>query len=278
MKSTPFINLIEKYDAFFIDIWGVIYDGENVYNGAVDALNYIISTNKKVIFLSNSPRPSSLSYKKFEEWNVHINKAMIYTSGDLVREQLTNWDDEVFLHLGKKFYHLGAETNQDILIGINTELVDKVTDADFLLLTAFIDEGENLAKFDYLLQEAINKNLPVICANPDQIVVHGNTNRNCAGTFAKRYENMGGKVHYYGKPNQKIYHKSFSLVGDVDKSKILMIGDTHYTDIEGANKFGIDAALVLTGNGKASYEFFQNSSYQPKWLLPGIFLDNITEL
>ena len=34
----------------------------------------------------------------------------------------------------------------------------------------------------------------------------------------------------------------------IDKNDILMVGDTLTTDILGGNKFGLDTALVLTGN------------------------------
>ena len=35
---------------------------------------------------------------------------------------------------------------------------------------------------------------------------------------------------------------------DLTKKDILMVGDTLQTDILGGNKFGLDTALVLTGN------------------------------
>lgn len=34
----------------------------------------------------------------------------------------------------------------------------------------------------------------------------------------------------------------------VKRDEILMVGDTLYTDIIGGNKFGLDTALVLSGN------------------------------
>jgi ribonucleotide monophosphatase NagD (HAD superfamily) len=36
--------------------------------------------------------------------------------------------------------------------------------------------------------------------------------------------------------------------GEFTKHEILMVGDTLQTDILGGNKFGLDTALVLTGN------------------------------
>jgi len=47
-----------KYDAFFIDIWGVIHDGIKLYSGAVEVLENLNKLNKRFILMSNAPRPS----------------------------------------------------------------------------------------------------------------------------------------------------------------------------------------------------------------------------
>ncbi len=43
------------------------------------------------------------------------------------------------------------------------------------------------------------------------------------------------------KPNAKIFEYAFEQIGDVDKSQILMVGDTLSSDILGANGVGIDS-------------------------------------
>jgi ribonucleotide monophosphatase NagD (HAD superfamily) len=59
------------------------------------------------------------------------------------------------------------------------------------------------------------------------------------------YKKLGGTVIYFGKPYRDIfdYAKQFTKTND----KILMVGDTPWTDIYGANVSDIDSALVLTG-------------------------------
>ena len=53
-----------KYDAFFIDIWGVIHNGIKLKTEAINALNELKKLNKRFVLMSNAPRPSS-SVKKF---------------------------------------------------------------------------------------------------------------------------------------------------------------------------------------------------------------------
>ena len=47
-----------KYDAFFIDLWGVIHDGVKVYPEAIDVLTNLNKLNKRFVLISNAPRPS----------------------------------------------------------------------------------------------------------------------------------------------------------------------------------------------------------------------------
>jgi HAD superfamily hydrolase (TIGR01459 family) len=244
-------KILDQYNGFTIDIWGVVHDGFKPYPGVVQCLNHMIALDKQIIFLSNAPRPGMVVAQKLLEFGINITSGMILTSGDIVRYQLQHFDDQVFKKLRKQFYHLGETRNQDILANLTVDTVDNIADADFILLTAFTEEGEDLSQFDADFKIAIEHKLPLICANPDKKIIHGHTYRYCSGIFAERYEEMGGKVHYYGKPYPAVYEVAFkqlALKGVNDKKKILMIGDTLETDIKGANKMGIDSALVLTGN------------------------------
>ena len=248
------MNLIELkqienlYDVFIIDIWGVVYDGKNPYKEAIDAVNRLINNGKEVIFLSNNPRPSYIATQKLSSFGIDMNKASIYTSGDAVREQLKNWNDEIFINLGKNLYHFGAKVNQDILRDLDVNLTDNIEKADFVLITMYVDSREEITAYDEIMQKAISLNLPAICANPDITAQEGNLTRYTAGTFAKKYEELGGTAYYYGKPHKNVFDTVLALFGN--EKKAIMIGDTMETDILGANRAGIDSLLVLTGNGQ----------------------------
>ena len=51
-------EIYNKYDAFLIDLWGVMHNGIRLNPSAVDAINKLEVKGKKVIFLSNAPRPT----------------------------------------------------------------------------------------------------------------------------------------------------------------------------------------------------------------------------
>jgi HAD superfamily hydrolase (TIGR01459 family) len=184
---------------------------------------------------------------------------------------------------GHNAYHIGALRNQDILSGFDHTIVkatDNLTEANFILLTAYLDEGEDLNQFKQLFSQALELKLPAICANPDKIIPNGNKKRYCAGVLAEQYKAMGGEVYYYGKPDVKVFELAYSQLEQqvIDKSRVAMIGDTIDTDILGANNFGIDSIMVLTGNGASLVRYeselhinlsaaYNTYGILPKWVI-----------
>jgi HAD superfamily hydrolase (TIGR01459 family) len=279
---TPMKEIVKNYDALIFDIWGVIYEGFEPFEGAIDFLNQMILDNKQIVFLSNTPRPSDLIKKRFSSWKLmNSENVNFYTSGEQIRQQFIDWDDHIFKNLGKNFYYLGEDRNKDLLEGLEVKGIQNIEDADFLLLSLYMDEGEDLSYYDELFKQAIDLNIPAICANPDVEINYNNKIRYCSGAFAARYSNFGGNVYYYGKPEVDIFNIVFNkYLSKYENKKILMVGDTIETDIKGATKVGIDSALVLTGNGNKiakrinnnEQDIFENSQPKPTWISYGLGL------
>ena len=84
------LNQIQsKYDAFFIDLWGVVHNGIQVYPGAIDVLQNLNKLNKRFVLISNAPRPSK-SVKKYL-LNLKMDKIFlknIFTSGEAALKTL----------------------------------------------------------------------------------------------------------------------------------------------------------------------------------------------
>ncbi len=292
VEFTDITQLAKKYEAFLIDLWGVVHDGIKLYPGVLDCLNYLIALNKVILFLSNTPRPASVILNKLVSLGIPATTAMILSSGDMVREQLIYFRDPTFNNIGRRFYHLGADRNEDILQGISADVTDDIEDADFILFSAYLDEGDDLTRHDDLLKRAAALKLPLICANPDKEIINGKKIRYCAGLFAEKYENFGGIVYYYGKPHLAIYEVAFKRLqekGIYHRAQILMIGDTLETDIKGAKNAEIDSALVLTGNMELLLQtakiedpelsleqflskLFNKADITPTWIVPSLSL------
>lgn len=233
--------LKDNYEFFLFDIFGVIHDGVNAYAGAIDFVN-TLTTNKKVIFLSNTPRPSLLSYEHLKKLGIE-GEFTVITSGDLAQDLLKTkfWN--------KKVFHWGEQKNPEITKGINLAYTNSIENADLILLTFYAEEDSDLSEQEEIIVKICKLKKPVICANPDEEVIFNGKKRLCAGYFARKILNKGGTVTQLGKPFPKIYQflelKNKEI--KIKKYKTLMIGDTLETDIAGASQYGLDTLLMLGG-------------------------------
>ena len=97
------------------------------------------------------------------------------------------------------------------------------------------------------LKKALALNLKMICANPDHVVMVGDKQHVCAGTYAQLYHDMGGDVSYHGKPHTPVYQAAQKALGIDDKQKIVAVGDSLHTDIQGANSYDIHCVFNVDG-------------------------------
>jgi len=249
-------EISEKFDAYFIDLWGVIHNGVQCYPAALKVLEKLKEQNKKIVLISNAPRPSAV-VKVFLE-TIGLQSScydFLVTSGDITREYISINSSK------KKFYHLGPTRDIDLFKDLNVTLANKEK-CDEIICTGLVsDEKEKLEDYKTLLDFFLNKKIPLICANPDEVVARGEKIVFCAGALANRYNQEGGEVRYFGKPYSDIYsfalkkvraHKDFK---DQKEINALAIGDNIKTDIKGANLFNLDSVLILNGIYK---DFFRD--------------------
>ena len=60
MKKLEHLSEIySSYDIFVIDLWGVMHNGIKLNEKAIEAVDQLKKNSKKIVFLSNAPRPST---------------------------------------------------------------------------------------------------------------------------------------------------------------------------------------------------------------------------
>ena len=91
-----------------------------------------------------------------------------------------------------------------------------------------------VAQYEPVLQAARARDLPMVCANADLVVIHRGRRIICAGALAQRYEELGGRVRWHGKPFASVYEASLAMLGIADRRRVLAVGDSLRTDIAGA--------------------------------------------
>ncbi|TAN48214.1 MAG: TIGR01459 family HAD-type hydrolase [Rhodospirillales bacterium] len=243
--------LAGRYDAFILDLWGVIHDGTKPYPGAGDTLARLKALGKSTVLLSNAPRRAHALIEAMTGMGIARDLyGGVMSSGEAVHRELKDRTDPVFAGLGKRLYHLGPERDRNVFAGLDYQ--DAPLDqADFVLNTGPVDFSESVADYETVLQQAARRRLPMICANPDITVIRLGVPVVCAGALAERYRELGGHVAERGKPDPAIYPVCLELLGLKPGQKALAIGDGLHTDILGANAAGIDSALVAGGIHRA---------------------------
>lgn len=261
MEVIPFKSIVDQYETIFFDAFGVL----KTHNGLIPdiektfvylekkGINYFVVTNDA----SRGPEDLAQYYQNNGLKNITIDK--IVSSGMLAREYLkykVKSGTIVYLGTFRSAHYLETLDLDTISIAhMDLTKIDEVRALVFL-----DDEG-----FDWRLDinKAINllrmTTIPAIVSNTDMSYpVDQKQVAIAIGGLADLVESVVGKQFIrFGKPDAQIfifaYEHSVAMGGTSDKNKILMVGDTLSTDILGANKFGLDTALVLSGNTLAKH-------------------------
>ena len=51
-------EIFNSYDTYIIDLWGVMHNGISLNPKAIEVIENLNKNSKKIVFLSNAPRPS----------------------------------------------------------------------------------------------------------------------------------------------------------------------------------------------------------------------------
>ena len=229
-------SVVNRYDLFFIDLWGVVHNGIELYENSINVLDNLAAANKHFILLTNAPRPNETVINFLKKMGLKKYFENVFTSGEAAHKYLIS-------HLGKKnFFHIGPPRDFDLFKNIEKNNVLNIEDADYFLCTGLFEDQENdLDYYKKLLSNHTSKKM--ICTNPDLIVDRGEEREYCAGSVAKSFEEIKGEVIYFGKPHPPVYNLSTNIIN----KKVLCIGDNLNTDIKGANIQNFDSLLITNG-------------------------------
>lgn len=271
LSDTSFLN---RYDVFFLDVWGTLSDGERFYPEAITFLDQILAQGKRFIFVSNASRLSEEARKNYPKKGLpeYGDKLQVVTAGQ------TCVDDIATGKYGQKFYIYGKAIN----LPEGLTYTDNLDEASAVLMAMCNTPAEGgLTPHQTFLDNILARDMPVVCANADQWVFEGGRQYICSGHIARHYQHMGGKATLYGKPEEVMFEYGHKLCGlNVPKNRILMIGDSFETDIQGAHKYGIDSCVVLTGLYMKStdltpVEWMQTQAAEYKGIMPTYWCEKV---
>lgn len=236
------------YGTFFIDLWGVVHNGIAPFPGVVACLEALRADGKKVCLLTNAPQRPAAIIARLEEMGIPRSYySVLVSSGEVTHHILTDRPEPFHRSLGRRCFHLGPKRHCDVHEGPDIDLVSAPEAASFVLNTGIEDYTETLEQHLPMLERAAAAGLPMLCANPDIVVVVGGIRAICAGTMAEAYEKMGGEVGYVGKPYRAVYDFALREMQHPPGEPVLCVGDGFHTDITGADRAGFDSVFVSGG-------------------------------
>ena len=266
-------DISAPYTAVLCDLWGCLHDGIRPFDAGLAALQTLCTQGKSVWLLTNSPRPSPDVIRQLDAIGVGRDLYHgVISSGDAAIAEVANGT------YGSHIYHLGPARDLPFFKTLDVTLTTQ-DHADAIICTGLInDETETPDDYKNALLDAKNRNLPMLCANPDIIVDRGDKRIFCAGALAAAYDKIGGRVDYAGKPHAPIYRlalaKLTAIHQNITPADILCIGDGIHTDIAGATAQSMPSVFITGGLAARQTETRADPQSTPNPAKLGEFLIN----
>ena len=253
------------FSAILLDMDGVLFHGMNPIDGAIDFMQSIAHIPH--VFVTNNPirLPESIADKMAEIGFKRPDEKLIITSGEATAAWLAQQKTDF------RFFAIGADGLHKSLQKYGYE--DK-ENADYVV----VGEGEGL---DYsVLTTGINliikQGAQLICTNPDTSVDAFYRGKRAilpgAGALVAPFIIATGMQPVtIGKPQPLLYEIALQEL-QLQADECLMIGDRPDTDILGAQRLGMQTALVRTGR------FAPRDKLPDDMLAPHWDVDNLKQL
>lgn len=229
--------MFRNIKAIVFDLDGTIYYGNTLINGAFEIIEHFRKHGKKIYFLTNNSTKSRQQiYEKLLSMGLKCSIEEIYTSGYVAAIYAKKENIKNIFIFGSK--NLKTEFE---LKGI--EVTESENEAESLLIG--YDTDLNYDKLTQALNIALRGKIIIAC----------NKEKHYPGVDARIMPGCGAMVgaielcanrnvdYVIGKPNTLMLDILVEE-NNLNRSEILMVGDTYESDIIMANKFGCKSILI----------------------------------
>ena len=235
-------EIADHFDVFLLDAFGVLNVGETAIPGAVERVRELKQSGKHVIVVSNAASvPQGDLVAKYRRLGFDFPPEDIITSRATMAAYMDVADVDIWGVMQ------GSHARLDDLAPLRiTPLADDAsaykTVGGFLLIGSAGWTEARQSLLEAALSEAPR---PVLIANPDIVAPRETGFSAEPGYFAHRLaDRTGVEPEFFGKPFPNIFDLAFQRVGQIEKNRIVMVGDSLHTDILGAQAVGIASVLV----------------------------------
>jgi len=251
-------EILDKYDGFLLDAYGVLVDSERTLPGAGEFLNTLRRRNKPFRVISNDG--STTPEAKVLKWmrrGLEVEAEQLLTPWSVLASEFA----PVSL-AGKRCHVLGTELSVEMLRRAGGQVTDSPEELDVFILademTPNFMEACDKALSLFVHAGELGRDPKLLLVNPDLVYPTSRGYGLTSGAIAKMFESglqriTGESLAFQsvGKPGPGLFQLGLSELG-LPRERVLMLGDQWDTDILGADRAGVPSALVTTGIGSAS--------------------------
>lgn len=261
--------LAPDFDVFLLDAFGVLNIGDAAIPGTPERVRALRAAGKRVLVVSNAAGfPHAALMEKYARLGYEFAPRDVITSRVTLLAGLAGRRN---LHWGLMATRsTGLRDLEDLTLTYLEEdpAAYDAVDGFLLIGSAAWTEARQA-----LLEAALrDRPRPVLVGNPDIVAPRENGFSIEPGHFAhKLADRTGITPEFFGKPFRNIFDIAFERVGNVDRDRVVMVGDSLHTDILGAQSAGIASALI------ANYGFFAGLDAEGAVAASGIVPDFIVE-
>jgi HAD superfamily hydrolase (TIGR01450 family) len=270
--------LIERYAVLLLDAYGVLVNNSGALAGAADLIRILNRTQKPYYLLTNdaSKLPQTTA-GRFQNYGLEIAPDRIITSGGLLKNYFKAQNLQ-----GARCVVLGPDDSAQYVVDAGGRVVLPANGFDAVVIG---DEAgfPFVETVDAILTALFHKvhrreKFHLVLPNPDLIYPKADRGVGIASGSIALIIEAALQLRYPGRPNLRfvrlgkphaaIFQEALARSGTND---MVMIGDQLATDIQGANAFGLDSALVATGIADTASAHTPNQP-QPTYLMDSIEL------
>lgn len=232
-------TLSASYDAALVDLDGVVYVGPIAVAGAPEALATAREAGMRVTFVTNNAsRPPDVVAAHLCDLDVAAAPEDVVTSAQAAARVVAT-----HVPAQSAVLVIGGRGLEEALTELGLRPVRSVDDGPAAVVQGFSPEvgWRDLAEGTL----GVLRGLPWVASNLDRTIP---TPRGIApgnGTLVAAIESATGATPVVaGKPELPLHEEAVRRTG---ARRPLVVGDRLDTDIDGANRAGVDSLLVLTG-------------------------------
>lgn len=247
---------------FIFDLDGTVYLGDQLIEGAAEAINALRERGDKVVFLSNKPIATRQSYAhKLTKMGIPTTISDVLNSSLIVARYLQNVckpEDRVLV--------IGEAPIRDELREHGITISDNPNEVQYVVLSW--DRQFTYDMLNDLFQAAL-RGAVVIASNPDRTCPLEDGQIPDTGALIGALEGATGRPIdlVVGKPSPIAAEAAVQQLG-LDYTSCYMVGDRLETDIRMGNETGMNSVLVLTGI--STREMAETSEDRPRYILNSI--------